>query len=180
MINLANQREALIAEVEVFKKDCMELWFVPDLAASYTNRDFFSYSIIEDNQVFFMIEQTRQLWEFWNKAKDHNLPKGSVLIVEDEIKTMWQDNEEPENCVNKEIDFNCLGDCLDIEDISSITKQRYAYISAEKVYGTWVAKFEAGELKKDYFFVGSQKECEEIVEENKSLYSIQSKLEVQS
>ncbi|UUG50349.1 hypothetical protein NP567_09210 [Acinetobacter baumannii] len=41
MINLANQREALIAEVEVFKKDCMELWFVPDLAASYTNRDFF-------------------------------------------------------------------------------------------------------------------------------------------
>ncbi|MFX8485277.1 hypothetical protein ABTL75_19390, partial [Acinetobacter baumannii] len=164
MINLANQREALIAEVEVFKKDSMELWFVPDLAASYTNRDFFSYSIIEDNQVFFMIEQTRQLWEFWNKAKDHNLPKGSVLIVEDQIKTMWQDNEEPENCVNKEKDFNCLGDCLDIEDIISITKQRYAYISAEKVYGTWVAKFEAGELKKDYFFVGSQKECEEIVE----------------
>ncbi|RDN53916.1 hypothetical protein B8U59_11810, partial [Acinetobacter baumannii] len=153
MINLANQREALIAEVEVFKKDSMELWFVPDLAASYTNRDFFSYSIIEDNQVFFMIEQTRQLWEFWNKAKDHNLPKGSVLIVEDQIKTMWQDNEEPENCVNKEKDFNCLGDCLDIEDIISITKQRYAYISAEKVYGTWVAKFEAGELKKDYFFV---------------------------
>ncbi|WP_434062321.1 hypothetical protein [Acinetobacter baumannii] len=149
----------------------MELWFVPDLAASYTNRDFFSYSIIEDNQVFFMIEQTRQLWEFWNKAKDHNLPKGSVLIVEDQIKTMWQDNEEPENCVNKEKDFNCLGDCLDIEDIISITKQRYAYISAEKVYGTWVAKFEAGELKKDYFFVGSQKECEEIVESNKALYS---------
>ncbi|WP_213704933.1 hypothetical protein [Acinetobacter baumannii] len=171
MINLANQREALIAEVEVFKKDSMELWFVPDLAASYTNRDFFSYSIIEDNQVFFMIEQTRQLWEFWNKAKDHNLPKGSVLIVEDQIKTMWQDNEEPENCVNKEKDFNCLGDCLDIEDIISITKQRYAYISAEKVYGTWVAKFEAGELKKDYFFVGSQKECEEIFESNKALYS---------
>ncbi len=171
MINLANQREALIAEVEVFKKDSMELWFVPDLAASYTNRDFFSYSIIEDNQVFFMIEQTRQLWEFWNKAKDHNLPKGSVLIVEDQIKTMWQDNEEPENCVNKEKDFNCLGDCLDIEDIISITKQRYAYISAEKVYGTWVAKFEAGELKKDYFFVGNQKECEEIVESNKALYS---------
>lgn len=180
MIDLAAQRSALIAEVEVFKKDCMELWFVPDLAASYKNRDFFLYSIIEDDQVFFMIDQARQLWEFWNKAKDHNLPKGSVLIVEARIKTMWQDNEEPENCVNKEKDFNCLGDCLDIEDIISITKQRYAYISAEKVYGTWVAKYEAGELKKDYFFVGSQKECEEIVKENKSLYSIQSKLEIQS
>ncbi|AYY88829.1 hypothetical protein [Acinetobacter baumannii] len=171
MSDLAAQRVALIAEVEVFKKDCMELWFVPDLASSYKNRDFFSYSIIENDQFFFMIEQARQLWTFWNKAKDHNLPKGSVLIVEDEIKTMWQDNEEPENCVNKEKDFNCLGDCLDIEDIISITKQRYAYISAEKVYGTWVAKFEAGELKKDYFFVGSQKECEEIVESNKALYS---------
>ncbi|MFV5374666.1 hypothetical protein [Acinetobacter calcoaceticus] len=174
MIDLAEQRAALMAEVAVFKKECMELWFVPDLAASYSNRDFFSYSIIKDDQVFFMIEQARQLWAFWNKAKDHNLPKGSVLIVEDEIKTMWQDNEEPENCVNKEKDFNCLGDCLDIEDIISITKQRYAYISAEKVYGTWVAKFEAGELKKDYFFVGSQKECEEIVETNKSLYPVRS------
>ncbi|OUT24836.1 hypothetical protein H125_19431, partial [Acinetobacter nosocomialis P020] len=60
MIKLANQRAALIAEVEEFKKASMELWFVPDLAASYKNRDFFSYSIIEDNQVFFMIEQTRQ------------------------------------------------------------------------------------------------------------------------
>lgn len=180
MIKLANQRAALMADVEIFKKACMELWFVPELAASYKNRDFFSYSIIEDNQVFFMIEQTRQMWEFWNRAKDQHLPKGSILIFENEIKTMWQDEEEPENCVNNEKDFNCLGDCLDIEDISSITKQRYAYISAEKVYGTWVAKFEAGELKKDYFFVGSQKECEEIVEENKSLYSIQSKLEVQS
>ncbi|MFX7404503.1 hypothetical protein ABTJ08_18865 [Acinetobacter baumannii] len=171
MIDLAEQRGALIAEVSVFKKECMELWFVPELAASYANRDFFSYSILEDDQVFFMIEQARQLWDFWNKAKANAVPKGSILVTESEIDTFWQDDEEPENCVNKEKDFNCLGDCLDIEDIISITKQRYAYISAEKVYGTWVAKFEAGELKKDYFFVGSQKECEEIVESNKALYS---------
>ncbi|EIB7122076.1 TPA: hypothetical protein JIP90_000456 [Acinetobacter baumannii] len=69
MIDLANQRAALMAQVAEFKKDCMELWFVPELAASYSNRDFFSYSIIEDNQAFFMIEQARQLWSFWNKAK---------------------------------------------------------------------------------------------------------------
>ncbi|MBF6762480.1 hypothetical protein [Acinetobacter baumannii] len=69
MIDLAKQRAALMAQVAEFKKDCMELWFVPELAASYSNRDFFSYSIIEDNQAFFMIEQARQLWSFWNKAK---------------------------------------------------------------------------------------------------------------
>ncbi|MGQ0707464.1 hypothetical protein ACT40Y_15520 [Acinetobacter baumannii] len=74
MIDLANQRAALMAQVAEFKKDCMELWFVPELAASYSNRDFFSYSIIEDNQAFFMIEQARQLWSFWNKAKAQAVP----------------------------------------------------------------------------------------------------------
>lgn len=52
MIDLAEQRAALMADVAVFKKECIELWFVPELAASYSNRDFFSYSIIEDDQVF--------------------------------------------------------------------------------------------------------------------------------
>ncbi|MFP5065431.1 hypothetical protein [Acinetobacter pittii] len=174
MIKLANQRAALIAEVEEFKKASMELWFVPDLAASYKNRDFFSYSIIEDDQVFFMIEQARQLWEFWNKAKAKAVPEGSILVTESEIDIFWQDDEEPENCVNKESDFNNLGDCLDIEDITSITKRRVAYLTASKVYGTWVTKLEAGQLKKDYFFVGSQEECEEIVETNKSLYQSRS------
>ncbi|HAV3445863.1 hypothetical protein KD918_14145 [Acinetobacter baumannii] len=74
MIDLAKQRAALMAQVAEFKKDCMELWFVPELAASYSNRDFFSYSIIEDNQAFFMIEQARQLWSFWNKAKAQAVP----------------------------------------------------------------------------------------------------------
>lgn len=174
MIDLANQRAALMAEVAVFKKECMELWFVPELAASYSNRDFFSYSIFEDDQVFFMIEQARQLWAFWNKAKANAVPKGSILVMESEIDTFWQDDEEPENCVNKESDFNNLGDCLDIEDITSITKRRVAYLTASKVYGTWVTKLEAGQLKKDYFFVGSQEECEEIVETNKSLYQSRS------
>ncbi|RSP90774.1 DUF551 domain-containing protein [Acinetobacter baumannii] len=75
MIDLAKQRAALMAQVAEFKKDCMELWFVPELAASYSNRDFFSYSIIEDNQAFFMIEQARQLWSFWNKAKAQAVPE---------------------------------------------------------------------------------------------------------
>lgn len=173
MIDLAKQRAALIAEVSEFKKTCMELWFVPSLADSYKNSSLFEFSII-DEEVIFMKEQARQLWIFWNKAKVHALPKGSVLVTESEIETFWQDDEEPENCVNKERDFNNLGDCLDIEDITSITKRRFANISSNKVYGTWVAKLEDGELKKDYFFVGSENECEEIVEENKSLYSSKS------
>lgn len=169
-INELIAKETLIAEIEEFKKDCMELWFVTDLSDSYKNMDLFSYSIVAKNEVFFMREQARQLWAFWNKAKANAVPDNSILIAKSDVKTIWQDDEEPENIVNKEADFNVLGDCLDFEDISSITKQDYANIYSEKVYGTWVAKLEAGEIKKDYFFVGSQKECEEIVETNKSLY----------
>lgn len=163
-------KETLIAEIEEFKKDCMELWFVPDLSDSYKNMDLFSYSIVAKNEVFFMREQARQLWAFWNKAKAKAVPDSSILIAKSDVKTIWQDDEEPENIVNKQSDFNVLGDCLDFEDVISITKQDFVNIYAEKVYGTWVAKLESGELKKDYFFVGTKSKCEEIVETNKSLY----------
>ncbi|WP_228138204.1 hypothetical protein [Acinetobacter pittii] len=163
-------KETLIAHIEEFKQACMELWFVPDLEDSYKNMDLFSYSIVAKNEVFFMREQARQLWAFWNKAKE-TAPEGSILIAKSDVKTIWQDDEEPENIVNKKSDFNVLGECLDFEDVISITKQDFANIYAEKVYGTWVAKLEAGELKKDYFFVGTEKECEEIIQANKSLYS---------
>ncbi|MCT9452084.1 hypothetical protein KTJ22_03510 [Acinetobacter baumannii] len=170
MTDFNKERETLVAQIEEFKKASMDLWFVPDLFDSYKNMDLFDYSIVENGQVFFTREQARQLWAFWNKAKTLGVPEGSILIAKSDVKTIWQDDEEPENIVNKESDFNVLGDCLDIEDVISITKQDFANIYAQKVFGTWVAKLEAGELKKDYFFVGSQKECEEIVEANKSLY----------
>ncbi|WP_269511726.1 hypothetical protein [Acinetobacter baumannii] len=169
-LNELMSKETLIGQIEEFKKECMGLWFVPDLFDSYKNMDLFDYSIVENGQVFFMREQARQLWAFWNNAKAKAVPEGSILIAKSDVKTIWQDDEEPENIVNKESDFNVLGDCLDFEDVISITKQDFANIYAQKVFGTWVAKLEAGELKKDYFFVGSQKECEEIVEANKSLY----------
>ncbi|WP_427838075.1 hypothetical protein ABUS21_04740 [Acinetobacter baumannii] len=75
-----NEREALVAQIEEFKKDAMELWFVPELAASYKNMDMFSYSIVENNEVFFMREQARQLWSFWNKAKAQAVPTDYVIV----------------------------------------------------------------------------------------------------
>ncbi|WP_228266322.1 DUF551 domain-containing protein, partial [Acinetobacter baumannii] len=75
MTDLNKEREALVAQIEEFKKDAMELWFVPDLAESYKSMDMFSYSIVENNEVFFMREQARQLWSFWNKAKAQAVPE---------------------------------------------------------------------------------------------------------
>ncbi|WP_228199959.1 hypothetical protein [Acinetobacter nosocomialis] len=80
MFDLNKEREALIAQIEEFKKDAMELWFVPDLAESYKNMDMFSYSIVENNEVFFMCEQARQLWSFWNKAKAQAVPDTHIVV----------------------------------------------------------------------------------------------------
>ncbi|WP_228736912.1 hypothetical protein [Acinetobacter pittii] len=85
-----NEREALVAQIEEFKKDAMELWFVPDLAASYKKMDMFSYSIVENNEVFFMREQARQLWTFWNKAKAQAVPEGYCLVPKVPTEKMFQ------------------------------------------------------------------------------------------
>ncbi|WP_228292894.1 hypothetical protein [Acinetobacter baumannii] len=73
MIDLAKQRATFMTEVAEFKKDCMELWFVPNLADSYKNSSLFEFSIL-DEEVFFLKEQARQLWTFWNKAKAQAVP----------------------------------------------------------------------------------------------------------
>ncbi|WP_347016263.1 hypothetical protein [Acinetobacter seifertii] len=80
MTDLNKEREALVAQIEEFKKDAMELWFVPDLAKSYKNMDMFSYSIVGNNKVFFMREQARQLWSFWNKAKAQAVPEHIITL----------------------------------------------------------------------------------------------------
>ncbi|EHU1965815.1 hypothetical protein B9X50_15020 [Acinetobacter baumannii] len=89
MTDLNKEREALVAQIEVFKKETMELWFVPDLADTYKNKDLFSYSIM-DGEVFFMREQARQLWSFWNKAKAQAVPEGYVLMPKVPTEKMFQ------------------------------------------------------------------------------------------
>ncbi|MCG6624933.1 hypothetical protein GHT91_07865 [Acinetobacter baumannii] len=82
MFDLNKEREAVVAQIEEFKKAAKELWFVLGLAESYKNMDMFSYSIVENNKVFFMREQARQLWGFWNKGKAQMVP--TWISVEDE------------------------------------------------------------------------------------------------
>lgn len=78
MTDLNKERE-LKAQIEVFKKEAMELWFVPNLADTYKNKDLFSYSIM-DGEVFFMREQARQLWSFWNKSKAQAVPEHIITL----------------------------------------------------------------------------------------------------
>ncbi|MFJ0508038.1 hypothetical protein Q4177_18000, partial [Acinetobacter baumannii] len=99
MFDLNKEREALIAQIEEFKKDAMELWFVPDLAESYKNMDMFSYSIVENNEVFFMREQARQLWSFWNKAKAQAVPEKKIYLTCEQLyaaANFGAPNKDPE------------------------------------------------------------------------------------
>ncbi|MBR7715494.1 hypothetical protein [Acinetobacter nosocomialis] len=90
--------EALVTQIEEFKKAAMELWFVPNLADTYKNKDLFSYSII-DGEVFFMREQARQLWSFWNKAKAQAVPEKKINLTCEQLyaaANFGAPNKDPE------------------------------------------------------------------------------------
>lgn len=92
-----------------------------------------------------------------------------VVVPKSSITQFWQDDEEPENFVSKEHDFDCLGDCIDIDGIMQINKHHQAYIKTEKLYGTWIAKNDDGMLIRDSFHVGTYEECLAIVAKNKAM-----------
>lgn len=95
-----------------------------------------------------------------------------VLVPKDQIEVFWQDDDEPENFCSFESDFNCLGDCLDLNDIMTINKHHQAYIKTEKMYGTWFAEF-GHPKEKANFHVGTHQECLDIVAKNKAMIEAQ-------
>ena len=74
------QNEALIAELEQFKKEALKMHIVQVLADSYTNTNLFDYNIDSDGSVIWYKAQARQLWDFWQAAKAQAVPKGFVLV----------------------------------------------------------------------------------------------------
>lgn len=105
------------------------------------------------------------------KAKQQVLPEGFVLVSRDQITNFWQDVDEPENFVGSESDFYCLGDCIDLGEIIEINKHTQANIKTEKLYGTWFADA-LFPSKKANFYVGTQKECDEIIAKNKAMLGV--------
>lgn len=104
------------------------------------------------------------------KAQLSKVESGEYVVVpKSSITQFWQDDEEPENFVNKERDFDCLGDCIDIDGIMQINKHHQAHIKTEKLYGTWIAKNDDGMLIRDLFHVGTYEECLAIVAKNKAM-----------
>lgn len=81
-------------EVDVFKDECLKLWFCQDLAESYTKTGLFDCEIGGDGSVIWMKAQARQLWDFWRAAKAQAVPDGYVLVPKKEITDWYLDESE--------------------------------------------------------------------------------------
>lgn len=69
MLNFEKEREALLAEIELFVAEAMKAYVVERWADSYQNTEPFAYVINDKNEVWWMKSQADQLWKFWNAAK---------------------------------------------------------------------------------------------------------------
>lgn len=173
-MDLQKEREALIAEIEVFKAEMLKSYVIKAWADSYVNTDPFSYAIFEDenNKIWWMKAQTHEFWRIWQAAKAQAVPEGFVLVPKENIFCYWQDNDEPENLCSNESDFDCLGDLIDLGEIMEINKFTQAHVDKEKLFGTWFAEA-IDPSERANFFVGTHEECMAIVEKNKAMIEAQ-------
>ncbi|EXB47248.1 hypothetical protein J522_1899 [Acinetobacter baumannii 146457] len=69
MPDIKKEREALVAEIELFITEAMKAYVVDRWANSYQNTEPFAYVINEKNEIWWLKTQAHQLWQFWQSAK---------------------------------------------------------------------------------------------------------------
>lgn len=83
------------------------------------------------------MEESWLVWgASWDAAK--RVPKGFILIDGSKLTSFYQDNDEPENICNSIEGLDCLGDCVDKNQIMVVNKHTQAIVSTERFYGAWV------------------------------------------
>lgn len=111
-------------------------------------------------------------WQVWLAAKAQAIPEGSVLVEKSKVRTWYQDDDEPENFCNSESDLDCLGDCLDDDDIIAVNIYESAHISTRKVFGVWKSNSPT-DIQSKFILVDSYEEAEKIVASNKAMIEAQ-------
>jgi len=108
----------------------------------------------------------------WQAAKAQAVPEGFVLVEKSKVRTWHQDDDEPENFCNSESDLDCLGDCLDDDDIIAVNIHESAHISTRKVFGVWKSNSPT-DIHSKFILVDSHEEAEKIVASNKAMIEAQ-------
>ncbi|VXA55365.1 conserved hypothetical protein [Acinetobacter proteolyticus] len=80
-MNIEKEREALVAEIELFITEAMKAYVVERWADSYQNTKPFSYTIDANNEIWWMKTQAHQLWQFWKAAKANEAKKLEGCVV---------------------------------------------------------------------------------------------------
>lgn len=128
----------------------------------------------EDRKVAY--ETLNTGWVMWLRAKRNAkaqaVPEGFVLVEKSKITTWYQDDDEPENFCNSESDLDCLGDCLDDDDIIAVNIHESAHISTRKVFGVWKSNSPT-DIQSKFVLVGSHEEAEKIVASNQAMIAPQ-------
>ena len=122
------------------------------------------------------VEEFNEHWDTfragWQAAKAQAVPEGFVLVETSKINTWYQDDDEPENFCNSESDLDCLGDCLDDDDIIIVNVHESAHISTRKVFGVWKSNSPT-DIQSKFILVDSRVEAEQVVAENKTMIEAQ-------
>lgn len=146
--------------------------FVYDILSQTLSDEQLFEHVVDGDAVLWFKEQTRQMWLMWEKAKANAMPEGFVLVEKSKIRTWYQDDDEPENFCNSESDLNCLGDCLDDDDIVAVNIHESAHISTRKVFGVWKSNSPT-DIQSNFVLVYSREKAEEIVASNKAMIEAQ-------
>ena len=125
------------------------------------------------NAVIFADECRKEWHESYMKLrKDKAVPEGFVLVEKSKVRTWYQDDDEPENFCNSESDLDCLGDCLDDDDIIIVNIHESVHISTKKVFGVWKSNSPT-DIQSKFMLVDSRVEAEQIVTANKAMIEAQ-------
>jgi len=109
-------REALITEINNFKKEALKMHIVEVLANTYEHSSLFDCNIDVDGSVIWYKAQARQLWGFWQAAKAQKVPEGFVLAPIEDVKTWYLDDDE--SIYREDPDWLCntpVGEVVEVE-----------------------------------------------------------------
>lgn len=107
-------------------------------------------------------------WKAWQAAKASAVPDGYVLVEKSKIHTWYQDGDEPENIASNESDIECLGDCLDRDEIMEVNVYESAHISKKTVFGVWKSNSPT-DIESNFILVDTYEEAEEILAANEAM-----------
>lgn len=138
MLNIEKEREALVAEIELFIAEAMKAYVVERWADSYQNTEPFAYTIDDKNEIWWMKTQAHQLWQFWKTAKAHAVPQleGCVVVPRDQTEDWYLDPDEHMWWEADGIDGTLC--YLNIGEVAAIEHKEYLITASDTLYAAIV------------------------------------------